>query len=217
MRGALAKAVILGAIVATMLAAVALGAPVPGKPPSISGKPNYNSTLTCNNGAWSGGAVSFSYVWTYAGGGPTISTAQNLRVPNTVIDYNILCVVTAHDAQGQTASASSPGVVIGAGISTVRITSAKVKNHKVTISAVGGPGLALKRQLNGRPYVVLDRLLSKNHYLQLAGPKIVTNSRGKVTISGNDSRGHHTYYLFFVPPAGSGFSESSATRKLNVK
>jgi hypothetical protein len=211
------KVVILGAIVAAMLAAVALAAPVPGKLPSISGEPNYNSTLTCNNGTWSGGAVSFSYVWTYTGGGPTISTAQKLRVPNTLIDFNILCVVTAHDAQGQTASASSPGVLIGAGISTVRITRAKVKHGKVTISAVGGPGLALKRQSSGRPYVVLDRLLSRNHYLQLAGPKIVTNARGKVTISGHDSRGHHTYFLFFVPPAGAGFTESSATRKLTVR
>jgi hypothetical protein len=45
----------------------------------------------------------------------------------------------------------------------------------------------------------------------------VNNSRGKVTISGHDSRSHHTYFLFFEPPAGSGFSESTATRKLTVR
>jgi hypothetical protein len=50
MRGAIARAVILGAIVSVVFAAAAISAPVPGKAPSISGKPNFNSTLTCNTG-----------------------------------------------------------------------------------------------------------------------------------------------------------------------
>jgi hypothetical protein len=217
MQGGIVRAVILAAFVSVGFAAVALSAPVPGTAPSISGKPNFDSRVTCNPGTWSGGAVSFSYVWTYNGGGPTIATTQKLHAPRTVTDFNILCVVTATDAQGQTASASSPGVVIGAGISTLKITSAKVKQTLVTVSGVGGPGPALERGPAGGPYVVLDRVLSKNHFLQLAGPQIVTSRKGKFTISAHDSRGRHTYLLLFVPPASTGFAETSADRKLNVR
>jgi hypothetical protein len=217
MRGVIARAVILGAIVSVVFAAAAISAPVPGKAPSISGKPNFNSTLTCNTGTWSPDAVSFSYQWTYTGGGPMIAATQELRVPRTVIDFNILCVVTAHDAQGQMTSASSPGVVIGPGIATLKITSAKVTKSLVTISAIGGPGPALERGPSGAAYVVLDRVLGKNHFLQLAGPKIVTSRKGKFTISAHDSRGRHTYVLLFVPPPSTSYTETSATRKLTVK
>jgi MFS family permease len=147
-----------------------------------------------------------------------LTTALTLgRVPRTVIDFNILCVVTAHDAQGQMTSASSPGVVIGPGIATLKITSAKVTKSLVTISAIGGPGPALERGPSGAAYVVLDRVLGKNHFLQLAGPKIVTSRKGKFTISAHDSRGRHTYVLLFVPPPSTSYAETSATRKLTVK
>lgn len=218
MRGPTARALILGAIVSLVFAAAAISAPVPGKAPSISGQPNFNSTLTCNTGSWSADAVSFSYQWTYSGAGPVIATTQKLRVPKTVIDYNILCVVTAHDAQGQMTSANSPGVVIGPGVATLKITSAKVKKGLVTISGVAGPSLALKRTASvGAPDVVLDRVLTKHELLQLAGPKIVTSRQGKFTISAHDSRGHHTYVVLFDPVASTSFAATTTTRKLTVK
>jgi hypothetical protein len=217
MRGAIAKALMTGAGVSAVFAAVALGAPVSVKPPSISGPPNFNQTLNCNNGTWSGGAVSFDFSWTYSGGGPTIATGSKLHVPRTVIDYAIVCVVTAHDAQGQTTSATSPGVTIAPGIASVRITKATVVHGKVTISGVAGPSAALTRSAAGRPYLVLDRRLNKTTLLQLGDPKVITSRSGHFTLTAHDSLGHHTYVVEFNPVGSSGYDGTSASHQLTVK
>jgi hypothetical protein len=200
-----------------VFATAALSAPTPSKPPSISGKPNFDSVLTCNQGTWSADAVSFDYAWTYSGGGPTFGTGRKLDVPQTVLDYAIVCVVTAHDAQGQTTSATSNAVTIGPGVSSVRITKATVKKGRVTFSGVASPGPALARSKSGSPAVVLDRRLTKNTVVQISSLQVVHNRKGKFTVGGHDTRGRHTYILIFIPAASSGFSESKATRRLRVK
>jgi hypothetical protein len=210
------KALALGAALSGLFVAIAASAPMPGKPPSISGRPNFAQTLTCDKGAWSADAVSFDYAWTYAGGGPTFGTGAKLRVPKTVTGYAIVCVVTAHDAQGQTTSATSAGVTIGVGIPMVRITKATVKKSLVTLSGVVGPPAALVKGPAGGAVIVLDRRINKTTVTQLAGP-LVVRGRGRFTISGHDSRGRHTYVLLFGPAPGTGYgAQTAANRTLRV-
>ena len=154
---ALPAAAALGAIAIGV--AVAIAAPVAGKPPTISGKAAYQQTLTCNKGTWSADAVSFSYAWAISGGS-TIATGPTLKVPASTIDYNVVCIVTARDAQGQTMPASSAQVLIAPGISTVKITKATANDGVVSISGFVGPATARERGPDGWSMVVLDRVLT---------------------------------------------------------
>jgi hypothetical protein len=217
MRGAIVKGLALAAVLSGLVVAVATGAPVAGKLPTISGKPNLGQTLTCNKGTWSSDAVSFSYTWAISGGS-TIGSGQTLKVPASAIDFDVVCIVTARDAQGQTTPASSAQVLIGPGISTVKITKATVKKGVVTISGFVGPAGARKKGPAGWSTVVLDReLTSKIDVQQISnGPKLVKSRNGSFTISGHDTRGKHTYIVNFDPSAGSGYSPASATCKLTV-
>ncbi len=217
MRRTTLTALLLAAAISVIGAAVAMGAPVANKPPTISGKPAYQQTLTCNKGTWSADAVSFSYAWAISGGS-TIATGQTLKVPVSTIGYNVVCIVTARDAQGATTPASSPQVLIGPGISTVKITKATSRNGLVTISGFVGPALARKKGPNGWSTVVLDReLTSKVNVQQISnGPRVVKTKDGAFTLSGHDAKGTHTYIINFDPSTGSGFAPGQATRQLTV-
>lgn len=199
-------------------AAVAIAAPVAGKAPTISGKPNFAQKLTCNKGTWSADAVSFSYAWAISGGS-TFATGQTLKVPASAVGFDVVCIVTAMDAQGNATPASSSQVLIGQGIATVRITTAVANHGAVTISGFVGPRAALKKGPNGSATVVLDReLTSKIDVQQISnGPKIVRATNGAFTISGHDVKGMHTYIVNFDPSIGSGYAPARATRKLTVR
>lgn len=217
MHGKLFKSLLAAGVVSAVGAAVAIAAPVASKPPTISGKPNLGQTLTCNKGTWSPDAVSFTYAWAISGGS-TFATGQTLKVPNTTIDYDVFCIVTAKDAQGNATPASSAQVQIGEGIPTVKITKASVKNGLVTISGIVGPAAARKKGPDGASTVVLDReLTSKNDLQQISEPKIVRSKDGSFTISGHDVKGKHTYVVEYDPSEGSGYTQGSATRKLTVR
>jgi len=209
---ALPAAAAIGAIAA----AVALAAPVASKPPAISGKPAYQQTLTCDKGTWSPDAVSFSYAWAISGGS-TIATGQTLKVPASAIGYDLVCIVTARDAQGQQTPASSTEVLVAPGIASVKITRASVTNAVVTISGIVGPAAARAKGPSGWSTVVLDReLTSKINVQQIAAPKTVKSKNGSFTISGRDVTGHHTYVINFEPSEGSDYAPAGATRKLTV-
>jgi hypothetical protein len=204
------------AAISAIMAAEALAAPAASKPPTISGKPAYQQTLTCNKGSWSPDAVSFSYAWAISGGS-TIATGPTLRVPAAAIDYDLVCIVTARDAQGETTPASSAQVLIQPGISAVKITRASVKRGVVTISGFAGPALARKRGPNGWSTVVLDRVISGEQVQQISDPKTIRTKDGSFTVSGRDVKGTHTYVVNFAPSAESGFAPGKATRTLTVR
>ncbi len=207
---------LLGATALSAIAvAVAAGAPVPGTPPTISGRPAYQQKLTCNKGTWSADAVSFSYAWAISGGS-TIASGPTLKVPASAIDFDVVCIVTARDAQGQTAPASSAQVLIAPGISTVKITKATVKKGVVTISGIVGPALARTRGPNGWSTVVLDRIIAGQSVQQISNPKIVRSKTGAFTIGGHDVKGRHSYVVNYEPSEGSGFAPGRATRTLTV-
>jgi hypothetical protein len=214
-RGAILKGLVVAAVLSGLGVAVAIGAPVAGKAPAIGGKPAYQQTLTCNRGTWSADAVSFSYAWAISGGS-TIATGQTLKVPASAIGYNLVCIVIARDAQGQTTPASSAQVLIGPGISTLKITKASATKGVVTISGFVGPATARKRGPNGWSTVVLDRLISGQEYAQIGAPKVVRSKNGAFTLSGRDIKGRHLYVVNYDPSAGSGFAPSKASAKLTV-
>jgi hypothetical protein len=196
--------------------AAALTAPVASKPPTISGKPAYQQTLTCNKGTWSAGAVSFSYAWAISGGS-TIAAGQTLKVPASAIGYDLVCIVTARDAQGHTTPASSVQALIGQGIAAVKITRAVAANGVVTISGIAGPAPARQKGPGGWSTVVLDReLTSKLNVQQISAPKIVRARNGAFRISAHDIAGRHTYVIAFDPSVGSHYAPGQATRTLTV-
>lgn len=218
MRRTILTALAAAAALSAIAAAVATAAPVAGRAPAISGKPNFAQTLTCNKGTWSADAVSFSYAWAISGGS-NIASGQTLKVPESAVGYNVVCIVTAKDAQGNATPASSAQVLIGQGIATVKITTAVARNGVVTISGFAGPAAARKKGPNGWATVVLDReLTSKTDVQQISnGPKIVRGKNGAFTISGRDVKGKHTYIVNFDPSEGSGYAPSSAARKLTLR
>lgn len=183
MRKEVALGLVLAAGASAVLAAVAIAAPTVQKPPSISGKPNFDSALTCHKGTWSSDAVHFSYAWTYAGGGPQIATRRTWRADAARLGYGVVCQVTAFDASGASASADSPQVVIAPGISTVRITKIRGAHGSLTVTGVVGPRAALVPSKYAKPYIVLDRRLNKTTVTQLTGLKILTNRSGRFKIT----------------------------------
>ena len=203
MRRTTLTALLVAAALSASVVAVASAAPVAAKAPTITGRPAYQQTLTCNKGTWSADAVSFSYAWAISGGS-TIATGPTLKVPASAIDYDVVCIVTARDAQGQTTPASSAQVLIAPGISTVRITRAAATNGVVTISGFVGPATARTRGPDGWSMVVLDRIISAQEVQQLSNPKIVRSRNGAFTLSAHDVRGKHTYVIDSSPPRGRG-------------
>jgi hypothetical protein len=216
MRGpTIVKGLALAAVLGGVVVAVANAAPVPDRPPTISGTPAYQQTLTCNRGTWSADAVSFSYAWAISGGS-TIASGQRLKVPASAIGFDVVWLVTARDAQGQTTPASSAQALIAPGISTVKITRASVTRGDVTISGIVGPATARRRGPNGWSTVVLDRIIAEQSVQQISNPKIVRSKNGSFTVSGHDVKGRHTYVVNYEPSEGSGFAPGKATRQLTV-
>jgi hypothetical protein len=210
MRTAFATGLIL-TLVAAVLSATAAAAPVSTKAPSISGTPAYASTLTCEKGSWSPDAVSFDYAWTYSGGGPQIASGQKLHVAKTLVGYNVVCQVTAHDAQGATTAAVSPAVLITPGIPTVKITKVKPGHGSIEISGIAGPAAARTRSSTSKPTMVLDRMISEKLVTQIAGP-LILKPNGHFTIGGKDTPGRHTYIVIFVPAPVSGYTFTRVER-----
>jgi hypothetical protein len=209
-------ALLLGAAGSVAFAAVALSAPVASKAPTISGKPVYDSVLTCNKGTWSSDAVSFDYSWTYTGGGPTFATGKTWHVDDKRLGYQIDCEVVAHDAHGATTPAFSNPVLLGSAPATVKITKVELSHATITISARAGPPKALRGKYGYKPYVTLDRELHGLHnLLQLAGPQTIGKS-GRFKITGHDSPGKHTYVIQFVPPQSVPYLYAIATRTVKL-
>ena len=198
------------------MVAVATAAPVPGKPPTISGTPAYQQTLTCNRGH----VVSRRRLLLLRMG--DLRRLDDRRraaaeVPASAIGFDVVCIVTARDAQGQTTPASSAQVLIAPGISTVKITKASAAHGIVTISGIVGPAVARKHGPNGWSTVVLDRIIAGQSEQQISNPKIIRTRNGAFTVSGHDVKGRHTYVVNYEPSEGSGYAPGTTTRKLTVR
>jgi hypothetical protein len=207
----------LAAGASALLASAALSAPTAVKPPSISGRPAFDSTLTCHKGTWSPDAVSFDYAWTYAGGGPVFSTKPHWRADSARIGYNVACQVTAHDAQGATTVATSPQVLITPGIAHVRITKISGHHGTLTVSGTAGPRGALEASKYGKPYITLDRRINKTTLTQLGELKVLKGHSGRFTITRKDTPGRHTYVVQFVPASTALFAATTTSRAFTLR
>jgi len=90
------------------------GAPVPVNvlPPSISGSPIPGKDLSCSTGTWTHSPIAFSYRWQRRGS--PIAGAQASSYTVQILDEAQLltCTVTASNAAGAGAPATSPGVLV---------------------------------------------------------------------------------------------------------
>ncbi len=95
-------------------------APANTSPPTISGTPQDNQTLTAAPGSWSGSdPKTYTYAWQRcdANGNncnDTVGTAQSYQVRSTDVGHRLRMVVTATNTAGSSAAASAPTAVVAA-------------------------------------------------------------------------------------------------------
>jgi hypothetical protein len=192
------------------LAAVAVAAPTSTKPPTITGRAAYLSTLTCHKGTWSPDAVSFSYQW--QGNGITIGTKPTVKVPLSTIGYSIACIVTARDAAGNAMSATSSAVTPTLATPKVKITRAAVAGQRITLQGRVSPRAAAK---GGN--LILDRKHGGD-LVQLTFAGNHPRANGRFTVRVKDTvRGRHTYVLLFDPAAPGFAAQVQVKRTLTLK
>jgi hypothetical protein len=89
--------------------------PEPVAAPVLSGRPAVGQSLSCSNGGWSGGSLTFTYAWVRDPGPEegTIegATASTYTVSSKDQGHTLACLVTAHNSAG-TASAVSNALSI---------------------------------------------------------------------------------------------------------
>ena len=86
-------------------------APASVSPPEISGTPSGGQTLSCSQGTWTGSPTSFAYQWLRDGTAIAGATASTYAVGDADTGHQLVCEVTATNANGS-AVADSPGVSV---------------------------------------------------------------------------------------------------------
>jgi hypothetical protein len=93
----------------------AAGAPLNTEAPAISGSPIVGQTLTCSNGTWANGPLSYSRVWLRGGGEIGGATGTQHVVQSADRGAQLACRVTATNDVGTGPSATSASVFAVAG------------------------------------------------------------------------------------------------------
>src|SRR3954451_11184378 len=98
-------------------------APVSSAKPTISGTPRVGEELTASNGTWTGGGSSPSYQWQHCTASAVCTdvngaTARTYGVRTADVGSSLRVTVTAHNASGSTASATSDTTSLVSAIST---------------------------------------------------------------------------------------------------
>ena len=105
-------------------------APVNTAKPTISGTPRVGEELTASNGTWTGGATSFTYQWQRCTSSTTCAnvdgaTARTYGVRSADVGNTLRVAVTAHNASGSTATASSDQTATVTGNTTTVVTTVR--------------------------------------------------------------------------------------------
>ena len=140
-----ALAVIGGLVVATTGQAASSVAPVNMVPPTISGTPQVDQTLTASNGTWSNSPTSYAYQWLRCNGGgnncgPVANaTQQTYTLVDADAGHTMRVRVTATNADGSASAQSDKTTAI-----TAATSSAAPKN-------TAPPSPTLRATTNGVP------------------------------------------------------------------
>ena len=113
-------------------------APVNTAKPTISGTPRVGEELTASNGTWTGGATSFTYQWQHCTSSTTCAnvdgaTARTYGVRSADVGNTLRVAVTAHNASGSTATASSDQTATVTGNTTTVVTTVR-GNHAPSLT-----------------------------------------------------------------------------------
>jgi hypothetical protein len=207
---------LLAALAALGGPAAATAAPVSTGPPKIGGTPRFLGTAVCDKGTWSGSPVSFTYSWLF-GGSPFASGPRfPIDKPNLMGGQSIACRVTATDAGGAPATATSAPVKPALGLSTMKITSITTQSQgRFTIKGVIGPKALVTTYARGLS-VVLNRRINKTTVVQLGVPAGVARS-GRFVVKGTDRAGRRRVLIRFLPGSAFGlFAPLEVTRTVTV-
>jgi hypothetical protein len=209
------RILLIAVVTALLCTAVALAAPASVKAPRITGTPAYNQVLTCQPGTWAGSPVAFSYTWTSGEdvGGDQVGVQQKLRVPSGAINYGLSCTVTATDAGGATAAATSPGVAVAAGVTTIKIKKVKTRPNLITITGQVGPS-ASTRYMKMKGSVALG-IKQKDGFLELSRSTGYVKPNGDFTISAVTS-GRARFAILYYPSSTLYQQLTVQTRALRV-
>lgn len=209
-------------VASTLVVALAAGAtaaaaaPVAVTPPSIPPVISFGTTVACDPGTWSGAPVSYSYAWVF--NGSTRATGPRLAVTDPYYRYGVplTCVVTATDAAGAQASASSAGVFPSAGTTSLRILSVRVLSRgRIVVRGQVLPRTSVVGLLGARDQVVLTRTLGARANLQLSVPTPV-DARGRFTVRGTDRAGRSRIAVTYTPDATQLWNQAFARRTVIV-
>jgi hypothetical protein len=216
-RSTLTLAALLCAAGATAAVAVpvALAAPVSTTPPSIRGKVAFGETVGCDPGQWSG-AVTFRYDWIVNGSSRGSGRAFAIDDPYYK-GYPLACQVTATDAAGESATASSPGAQPGLGTITVRdVRFRAARRGRIVVTGKLGPRAMLRRW--GGAEVILRRNVpgrKDNAFFQLSDA-VAAKQDGSFRVVGIDAPGKWAIHLDVIPDAIQLYDAPRVTRKVTV-
>ncbi|MDO8185770.1 hypothetical protein Q5424_12485 [Conexibacter sp. JD483] len=211
--GALAGAL---ATLTAVAVPVALAAPAATTPPSIRGSVAFGATVSCEPGQWSGGPVSFRYDWIV--NGSSRGSGRTFAIDDPYYKgYPLACQVTATDAAGESATASSPGVQPGLG--TITVTGVRfraAKRGRIVVTGKLGPRAVFTRW--GGAEVILRRSVPRRRdgaFFQLSA-SVRAKRDGSFRVVGIDAPGRWAIHLDVIPAAIQLYSAPRVTRTVTV-
>ena len=115
-------------------------APTNTAKPTISGTPTVGQELSTSNGTWTGGVSSFTYQWQRCTSSTSCAdvdgaTARTYGVRSADVGNTLRVAVTAHNASGSTATASSDQTATVTGNTTTVVTTVR-GNHAPSLTFV---------------------------------------------------------------------------------
>jgi hypothetical protein len=152
----------------------AAGRPVNQKPPTISGTPQQNQTLTAGSGTWSGGKPqTYTYQWrrcdTTGGSCADITGATNQTyvLKDVDIGKTMRVRVTAHNSLGARSATSTPTGVVGKASAPV--------GTAISVNDVALPNRLLVDRLSFSPRILRSRrpIVARFHVGDLQGHSVV--------------------------------------------
>ncbi len=85
--------------------------PVETAPPTISGSPEQDQTVSCSTGRWAQSPTSFAYSWQRNGAAISGAVDSNYTLTNADVNHAVTCTVIAHNGTGDSAPAISVPIV----------------------------------------------------------------------------------------------------------